>query len=475
MNLHALVSAGRQPSLPWVVTNVEHDTLRIVRWLRVLPGQRYVGQAEWRGRSVLAKLLVGPKAERHFRREYQGACWLAEQSISTPLLLAHGFHRTEGGWLLFEYLDSAHSLNDEWQPMAHEVPLSAPQQSVLHEALVLIAQLHRCGLWQRDLHLDNLLRYQNRLYLVDGGGVEAETPGQPLSSKAVLENLSVFFAQLPPAFDSFIPALLSVYLHVNPVSWGEQSLTEQVRQVRQRRLISFLKKAGRDCSLFSVQRGLHGLRAAWRATLPMIQPLVDSPDDFIERGHIYKTGGAATVARVDFQGQFWIIKRYNIKNRWHWLKRFWRPSRAWHSWREAHRLQLLGLATPHPFAVREQRCWGLRGPAWLITEYLPGSDILALFNPYLDTSPPEHLMQALDRLFAALVRERISHGDLKGHNLLWDDRIGQWSLIDLDAMRQHRCAGRFIRAYRHDRARFLRNWPRDSSLYRLLDQRLPRL
>jgi len=80
---------------------------------------------------------------------------------------------------------------------------------------------------------------------------------------------------------------------------------------------------------------------------------------------------------------------------------------------------------------------------------------------------------ALDRLFAALIRERISHGDLKGHNLLWDEALGQWSLIDLDAMRQHACPWRFARAYRQDRARFLRNWPADSPLYQLLDQRLP--
>ncbi|MHC3973787.1 hypothetical protein ACIPM3_33105, partial [Pseudomonas aeruginosa] len=33
----------------------------------------------------------------------------------------------------------------------------------------------------------------------------------------------------------------------------------------------------------------------------------------------------------------------------------------------------------------------------------------------------------------------------------------------------------FARAYARDRARFLCNWPQDSSLYRLLEQRIPRL
>ena len=82
-------------------------------------------------------------------------------------------------------------------------------------------------------------------------------------------------------------------------------------------------------------------------------------------------------------------------------------------------------------------------------------------------------LAALDRLFAALIRERISHGDFKGHNLFWDD--GRWSLIDLDAMRQHARPSGFARAYARDRARFLRNWPAESALHRLLDARLPRL
>ncbi|MEE4465126.1 serine/threonine protein kinase, partial [Azotobacter chroococcum] len=63
-------------------------------------------------------------------------------------------------------------------------------------------------------------------------------------------------------------------------------------------------------------------------------------------------------------------------------------------------------------------------------------------------------------------------GDLKGNNLLWQD--GHWLLIDLDALEQHHGAARFARAFAADRARFLRNWPADSALHRLLDQRLPR-
>ncbi|AYC34558.1 serine/threonine protein kinase [Pseudomonas cavernae] len=481
MKLSELSRAGRAPRLPLAIEladAVGPATLQLQRLLRVLPGQRYVGVGDWRGRKVLAKLLVGKRAARHFLRELQGARLLAEQHLPTPLLLADGLEAGEGGWLLFDYLDGAQSLGDAWRVVERQALLSDAQQAVLGEALTAIAQLHAKGLWQADLHLDNLLRHGGQLYLIDGGGVQGEVSGQPLSRQQVLENLGVFFAQLPAELEPHIEESLVHYLLAN----GEhalplEALLKEVAKVRRWRLRDYLKKIGRDCSLFSVRRGAFGLRAVRREAEVELQGLLAAPDAALAAGRSLKNGGSATVAQVELNGRPLVLKRYNIKNFGHWLQRFWRPSRAWHSWREGNRLHFLGIATPQPLAVLERRWCGLRGRAYLITDSLAGQDILARFQPYLATeegvAPPEAELVALDRLFAALLRERISHGDLKGSNLFWHD--GHWALIDLDAMRQHHSARRFVAAYARDRARFLRNWPADSALYRLLDQRLPQV
>ncbi|MGY4531561.1 tRNA A-37 threonylcarbamoyl transferase component Bud32 [Pseudomonas sp. TE3786] len=473
MNLGELSSAGRTPALPLSV-QVGGETLQLQSLLRVLPGQRYVGVAQWQGRPVLAKLLVGGKAERHFNRESKGVHLLAEQGLLTPALLAEGYTAGEGGWLLFEYLAGAQSLGDAWRAVAQQAPASDGQQQVLAQALGAIAQLHSKGLWQADLHLDNLLQYNGQLYLIDGGGVQAQVPGQPLGRDEVLRNLGVFFAQLPANLEPFLEELLIHYLLAN----GEhalplEKLLAEVASVRRWRVRDYLKKAARECSLFSARSGAFGLRVVRREAEPGLQALLADPDSAIDAGHLYKTGGAATVARVEVAGAPLVVKRYNVKNFAHWLKRFWRPSRAWHSWREGNRLQVLGIATPQPLAVIERRwCW-LRGRAYLVTAYCGDEDLIARFSPYLHSTPPDSELQALDQLFAALLRERISHGDFKGHNLFWFQN--QWTLIDLDAMQQHGSQGSFAKAYARDRARFLRNWPTDSALYKLLDQRLPTL
>jgi len=121
----------------------------------------------------------------------------------------------------------------------------------------------------------------------------------------------------------------------------------------------------------------------------------------------------------------------------------------------------------------EKRFLWLRSRAYLITEYLSGPDVIERFAPFVESGDaPEAELQALDLLFAELISERISHGDFKGHNLFWDRH--RWVLIDLDSMCQHHSAISFAPAYARDRARFMRNWPENSALYQVIDQRLPK-
>ena len=477
MRLSELQKSGRAPGLPLSIELADAAgpaQLQLLSLLRVLPGQRYVGAGVWRGRTVLAKLMVGAKAARNFQRELTGVRLLAEQGLTTPQLLADGLQEGEGGWLLFEFLEGAHSLGDAWDAVASLPVLADEQVAVLAEALAAIGQMHLKGLWQEDLHLDNLLRQGGKLYLIDGAGICVEEAGKPLSRQKVLENLGVFFAQLPISLEPFIEELLVHYLlsngeHALPL----EALLKQVEKVRAWRLHDFLNKTGRDCSLFSVQQGAFALRAIRREEEPAMLPVLARADALLDQGHLYKTGGAASVGKVEVDGRTLVIKRYNIKGFAHWLKRFWRPSRAWHSWREGNRLAFLGIATPKPLALLETRFLWLRGKAYLVTEHLPGPDIIERFAPYVEQgNAPEAELVALDRLFADLLRERISHGDLKGHNVFWAG--GRWALIDLDSMCQHRSASSFAAAYARDRARFMRNWPVGSALYQVIDGRLPK-
>lgn len=473
MNIRYL--QGRAPELPHRLNFLSGNKVDLQQWLRVLPEQRYVARAQWKGRSVLAKMFVGSKAQRHFQRELSGAQQLARSGLPTPELLASDYDHAFGGWLLFDYLQGSQSLEQCWQEVTHLPWLAKEQQEILQQVLSTIAAMHGRGLWQDDIHLDNFMLQNGQLYVIDAGGIACEQPGEPLSMQAALNNLAVFFAQLPPALDDHLPALLETYARAGaPQAIALVPLQAEIARVRRWRIRDYLKKTGRDCSLFSVSKSLSGVTAMQRVRQDEVAALIADPDAFIETGHIYKTGGAATVARVEHEGQRWIIKRYNIKNFTHWLKRCWRPSRAWHSWQAGFLLELEGIAVVANVAVREKRWLGLRRQAWLISEYAGEQDLIARFKPHVsDGQIPQADLQQLQELLKAMIRAKISHGDLKGHNILWhNDRC---LLIDLDAVRQHSSHGSFARAFKRDRARLLRNWPQDSPLYLLLDKHLPQI
>ena len=182
-----------------------------------------------------------------------------------------------------------------------------------------------------------------------------------------------------------------------------------------------------------------------------------------------KDGNTSTVVRVESGGRVRVIKRYNLKSFRHALSRFWRPSRAWHSWVAGHRLAFFGIATPAPLAMLEERVGPLRRRAFLVTDHCPGDSLMQRLSP--DREPDDEMATALIDLFEQFLRLKITHGDMKATNLLWHD--GRIVVIDLDAMVRHDSHTAFVRDWRRDRARFLRNWPIHSALYRWLDANLP--
>lgn len=465
-----LRTGGRQPALPFRVFLADGRELSMVRLLRVLPGKRIVGEAQLDGCRVLAKLFIGTRGERHWRQECAGLAALAEAGVPTPALVAATPMAAGGHALMTAFLDPAESLAECWARLTWRRPDDAEALTLLAPVLTLLGRLHAAGLIQEDLHLGNFLRHAGSVFLVDGDAVRVVTRGQPVPLARACANLAVLLAQLPPAWDRQVAALLPAYragADTSPPDLTE--LAEQVARVRAWRLGDFLGKTVRDCTLFAVEQSATRFSAVVREQAEQLAGLLASPDRAIDAGSLLKGGGTSTVARVVVADRVLLIKRYNLKDLRHALGRLWRPSRAWHSWREAHRLRFLGIATPEPLALIEERVGPLRRRAWLISEFCAGPSLLS--HLAADREPPEDEATAILALFESMHEQRISHGDLKATNLLWD--AGQVMVIDLDAVVQHRSAAAHARAWRRDRARLLRNWPAGSLLHRWLNQHLP--
>lgn len=472
LDVAGLRKAGRTPSHTVAVQLPDGQQLQFERWLRILPGKRLVGMAVWKGRAVLAKLFIANRARRHWQRELDGILALQQAQLPTPQLLASGELVGGGHYLLTEFLSGSQDLQQCWDALEGDAVDNPQSLQIQQQAIEMIAQMHAGGIAQADLHLANFLRHDSQLYVIDGDAIEAQQAGQRLDENVAQGNLALFFAQFEASQDVHMEALLAEYLAINPLpSLNRQQVMQDIRRIRQQRLDAFLDKTLRDCSQFAVKQGFSRFAAVLRSEAGMLASLLAQPNAVFTGEPLLKDGGSSTVTRTCIDGQELVVKRYNVKSLTHWLRRFWRPSRAWHSWQAGWRLHFLGVATPQPLAMLERRFGPLRREAWLVTRYCPGQSVLQHLGASGTEIPDSEFAVALQQCLGQLAQARISHGDFKATNLLWHE--GKVWLIDLDAMRAHENEESWHQAWCKDRARFIRNWPAGSPLAIWMEQHLP--
>ncbi len=465
-----LRDAGRNLQGPFAVTLEGGQTLVVRRILRILPGKRVVGEGTISGQSVLAKLFVskGGASKRHWQCEKQGIESLRRADLPTPELVHSG--RIEGGGyaLLTRFIHDADSLINVW-PSLGDQPHSHPNiYPLVDKVLRLLARMHQSGLVQDDLHFGNFLLAQNKLFVIDGDTVQDF--GRPLVGAEVAKNIARLVAQLPASWDRHLVRLLGSYEAVcGGADLSVDDLRTEVGKERKRRLNDYLAKCARDCTLFYFEKDMLRIVSAWRAALPAIRSVLNAPDAALEGGVRLKSCRTCTVARVDAKDSAFILKRYNLKSLAHAMFRAWRPSRAWHAWQAGNMLDFLGVPTPKPVAVIEERFGLLRRRAFLLTAYCDGRNLLDHLSA--DSIPGQAEREAIIDVFNSLFEQRISHGDMKASNLIWSE--GRLVLIDLDAMVRHVSDAAFRRAWRRDRNRMLANWPEASVLRKWLDEILP--
>lgn len=457
-----LRSVGRAVKVPFCLRlKCDGQLTEVVctRVLRVLPGKRLVCFGEWNGQHVVVKFFLDPwGAKRYCTREERGVSALRDAGIKTPALLFKGVFAPDSTPVLgFQRVVRAQDLAEAWEQAERD----DQRGELLGRAVAVIADQHEAGLKQDDLHLGNFLISGDDIYTIDGDAVDTRQMGKPLPEAKSLRNLGLFFAQFYPRFDWLIPEVFQVYAERR--AWPEghglyAPLMKEVRSQRNCRKRDYLKKIYRECSAFVC-------RKAWKRFMvcdrdfhdEAMARFLDDPDSVIGASRLLKDGNTSTVALVEVGGQRLVVKRYNIKNAWHALKRCFRPSRAWVSWRNAHRLGLLGIPTPKPIAFLEKRWGPFRSVAYFIMEYVDGIDAYHLLHSdRAQEINREGLVKRFVKLLQLFADASISHGDFKATNFIVANQ--GLSIIDVDGMCEHRLRWRFRRAFRRDCKRLMKNW-----------------
>jgi tRNA A-37 threonylcarbamoyl transferase component Bud32 len=469
-----LRSSGRDLTVPFgidIESEGKRGELICTGILRVLPGKRLVCSGKWNDLNVVVKFFLDSTGwKRHFRREESGIKALERAGILTPKLLLSGISISGGIHLLaFQKITGSEDLKKVWEDAGNDERRS----DILNRLMAVIAKQHTAGICHNDPHIKNFLLSGEDIYTIDGDAVESGHLGESLSLKMSLKNLGLFFAQFYPVYANLMCDACKAYASERewiPSDTLYHSLMKEIIKYRDRSEKKYLKKIYRESTDVVCRKSFDRFIVCQRACYDdAMASFLDIPDAALKEGRILKAGNSSTVFLIHLSGRPIVVKRYNMKNIWHAIRRSYRKSRAWVSWRNAHLLENIGVNTPSPVAMMEKRFGPLRSVSYILTEYVDGTDI----QHFLNSDKAERIdLPGLMKQFGEMLRKfafsSISHGDFKATNFILSDE-GLLFIADLDGVQKHRSKLKFKKAFMEDLLRLMQNWkhtPHIESLFR---------
>jgi tRNA A-37 threonylcarbamoyl transferase component Bud32 len=429
--------------------------------VRIVPQKRLVCRGIWQGKVVYAKLFLGAKASKYATRDAAGLALLVAAKINTPPLLYQGEAADKNAQvLIFEAIEPADTAEEVWPNLSQNIRFSLAKKLVAE-----VAKHHNAGLLQTDLYLKNFLVAGETIYTLDGDGIRHFSQ---LKDDQALQNLAVLCSKFDVLeIKKWQQELAEIYSDTR--TWHEVAepikLATMANLHRLKAASNYAgKKVFRQCSDVNID-ALGGLfyAASSHANL-MLPKNIAALDALMQPQNLLKNGNTCTVALTEIDGKKIVIKRYNIKSFWHGVGRAFRQTRAAVSWANAHRLNILGIATAQPIALIESRKFGyLRGKAYFLAEFIDAPDVAQYFVQTQDKSQRAEAVKNIVTLFYRLYLLQISHGDMKATNIKMVDN--KPVLIDLDSMRQHKKYFTSSVAHLKDLNRFMQNWQNDIALY----------
>lgn len=421
------------------------------RTLRVLPRQRWVLRGDYQGQDCVAKLFVD---HADYMKECHGYEALVKANIPCPKRLLLTQTKYGRYLVMYEYID-------------------AQNPDLISDNLIdLMAKMHDCGVTQTDCHLDNfLIDAKGDIAVCDLGAIHSRDL-RPCTERASLENLALLFAQCNPLADRANHSLFKRYVNARrwPIDEGLiLRFWNQVDAQRQYRRRKWLEKINRTCTAFKCKWRLTH-RVCMRRDFANLysQTLVEHPAAYFNPHAVFlKQGGGSTVVRARLGENDVVIKRYNIKNTWVYIKRLFSGSKAARAWRMSHAIQTLGIDTPEPLAMIEKRFIVLPQESYFVARFVSGERL----DYYLEHHPSADMDAIAAALFSLLEALRLGqcyHGDLKASNILWN--AGKLTLLDCDAARFIHQPSGFAKAHQQDWQRLLANWPSSYALCRALEK-----
>ena len=142
--------ASRETVLP-VTLSVDGQVLEMQALLRFMPERRAVYSGLLDGQPVIIKLFSShPRSRREVQVEQQRLAALAEKQVPAPRVLLRDYPG-EAALLVLEHLGEVSAKVRMQKMSAENIP------GLVQELVALTSKMHRQGVIQNDIHLDNFI------------------------------------------------------------------------------------------------------------------------------------------------------------------------------------------------------------------------------------------------------------------------------------------------------------------------------
>ena len=195
--------------------------------------------------------------------------------------------------------------------------------------------------------------------------------------------------------------------------------------------------------------------------------IIKDPENYMDKGTVIKKEKGHFIIILDLKSYSLIIKKYQIKNLWHFLRKLFVNTRANTSWLASHWLNAVGINTVNHIAVMERyNDWG-KQDSYLISRKQTGT---RLDKFPLDKGSYFLISNRMAAFYKRLRWINFNHGDSKSSNfIIFNNRL---FVFDLDVSKRSSSKTMFKIRNLRDIKRTVKSFEKDKVFNKILLKRL---